>query len=259
MKPVFSFSIIFLFLFINLQGYGQETIQLKGRIIADSLDGASIHIINLNKDSGAASSPTGNFEIPVSIFDTVSFSSIQFEKLEILITRQIMQEGYLLVELTERTNVLEEVYISNHNLTGNLKVDIYNISIFDQSQLGFAITKPLTIGERRLKSAKSGAVNHFFNYLSGNTTNLENIIKIENQKGVAQKGMEAFTKAGFINNLDIPENQILDFIYYSMENPNFHILLKPERGLELIEYYQMKAPKYLHHKEENLKEPVARP
>lgn len=236
---------------MNFHSYGQDTTLLKGRIIADSLNGTSIHIVNLNKNFGTTSSPTGEFEISVSNKDTVFFSSIQFEEHQVIINRQTMEEGFLLVKLTEKTNELEEVYLRNHSLTGNLKVDISNLRIFDQALLGFAFSKPLSIEERRLKSAKSGAVNNLFNYISGKTTNLKNIIKIESQKGLAQKGMEAFVNASFTNNLDIPENQILDFIYYCMENPNFHILLLPQRGLELIEYYQMKAPKYLKHKKEN--------
>lgn len=63
--------------------------------------------------------------------------------------------------------------------------------------------------------------------------------------------MAAVAKSYFIDDLHIPENQILDFINYCMENPNFRMLLSPQRALDLIEYYQMKAPKYLKHKELN--------
>lgn len=234
---------------ISFHSNAQETILLKGRIMADSLNGVSIHIINLSKGSGTTNSPSGDFEITVSLHDTISFSSIQFKEKEEVISKQIMEEGYLIVKLTERINDLEEVYLSNLSLTGNMKVDISNLKVFDPAILGFPITSRLSMEERRLKSAKTGAANYLFNSLSGKTKYLKNLKTIVNQNGIAEKGMAAVAKSYFIDDLHIPENQILDFIYYCMENPNFHKLLLPQRGLELIEYYEMKAPKYLKNKE----------
>ena len=251
MKPVIYLSLFSLLMVISFHSYAQETILLKGKIRADSLNGASIHIFNPNKNSGTISSPTGEFKITVSIHDTIYFTSIQFKEEKKVINRQIMEEGYFIVNLTERINELDEVFVSNLSLTGNLKVDVSKIRVYDQAFFGFPVTKHLTMEERRLKSAKTGSVNYLFNYLSGKTTYLEQLKTIEEQKGIAQKGMAAVATSYFINSLRIPENQILDFIYYCMENPNFHLLLLPQRGLDLIEYYQMKAPQYLIHKKEN--------
>jgi len=237
------------FIFLSCHSFAQDnTVILKGRIVADSLKGSSIHILNLTKGSGTNNSPNGDFEITVREHDTLSFSSIQFESPEVVITKKIMIEGYLIVELKEIVNNLEEVYLSNLSLSGNLSVDIAQLPVFNQADFGFPITKRLSIEERRLKSAQSGAMNFLFNYFSGKTDYLNKIKKIEQQKGLVEKGIEAVPKTYFTERLHIPENLIRDFIYYCMENPNFHILLEPQRGLDLIEYYQMKAPKYLKHK-----------
>ena len=182
MKPIISISIFSLFISISFHSNAQETILLKGRIMADSLNGTPIHILNLNKRSGTTNLPSGEFEINVSLHDTISFSSIQFKEQENVISKQIMEEGYLIVKLTERINDLEEVHLSNLSLTGNMKVDISNFKVFDQAFFGFPITTRLSMEQRRLKSAKTGAANYLFNSLSGKTTYLENLKTIVNQK-----------------------------------------------------------------------------
>lgn len=239
-----------IFIFLTCYGYSQDTnMLLKGHVVADSLDGASIHILNITQGFGTTNTSTGEFEIKVMEHDTLSFSSLQFESPERVITKKIMNEGYLIVELTEMVNDLEEISISNLSLSGNIKEDIPQLYVFNQADFGFPNSKQLSITERRLKSAQSGAMNNLFNFFNGRTDHLNQIKKIEQKKELVQKAMEAVSKSYFVNELDIPENQILDFIYYCMENPNFHKLLLPQRGLELIEYYEMKAPKYLKNKE----------
>lgn len=137
MKPLISTFL--LFIAISFHSNAQETILLKGRIMANSLNGAPIHILNLNKMPGTTNLPSGEFEITVSLHDTISFSSIQFKEQENVITKQIMEEGYLIVKLTERINDLEEVYLSNLSLTGNMKVDISNLKVFNQAFLDFLL------------------------------------------------------------------------------------------------------------------------
>lgn len=240
----------FLFLFSSL-AFCQEVTILKGKISADSLDGSSINIVNLTKETGTTNQASGEFEMKVSEMDTLIFSSLQFETLEIVITPEILKEDFLNVELIGKLNELDEVIISNVKLTGNLAYDLNQIKTYNQADFGFPLKKSMTPLERQMHRTRSTAMSWAFNSLNGTLDKLEKYEKIEKLKSVVQEGMKAVPLLFFIEDLGIPEEHVINFVYYCAENPNFHIFLKPERGLELIEYYQMKAPKYLKHKKEN--------
>lgn len=119
-----NYILIFLFCFTGLAGFAQENIMLKGKIKSESLEGSSINILNLNKLVGTTNNPNGEFEILVSVRDSIVFSSIQFENLTLKITPEIMEKKYLEVYLKNRIDQLPEVKISNIKLTGDLKKDL---------------------------------------------------------------------------------------------------------------------------------------
>ncbi|WP_423818014.1 hypothetical protein V5739_09720 [Salinimicrobium sp. TIG7-5_MAKvit] len=238
------------FLFVK-PVFSQEVTILKGKISADSLDGSSINIINLTKDICTTNLPSGEFEIKVSEMDTLIFSSLQYQTLEMVITPEVLQESFLNVELIGKLNELDEVIISNIDLTGSLNRDLSQIKTYNQADFGFPLKKSLTPLERQMHRAKSTAISWAFNTLNGTMDKLEKYEKIEKLKAIVQEGMEAVPRLFFIEDLGIPEEHVVNFVYYCAENPNFYILLRPEKRFDLIEYYQMKAPKYLKHKKEN--------
>ena len=177
--------------------------------------------------------------------DTLIFSSLQFETLEMVITSEILRENFLNVELIGKLNDLDEVFISNINLSGNLVTDLNQIKTHDQADFGFPLKKSLTALERQIHRAKSSAMSSVFNYLNGTTAKLKSYEKIVKLKSIVQEGMNAVPHSFFVQDLKIPEEHVINFVNYCAENPNFHMLLEPERVFDLIEYYQMKGPKFI--------------
>lgn len=74
-----------------IPAFAQEEIILKGKIKADALEETTIHIINITKKTGTVNAASGDFQISVQENDTLLFSSIQYENLEVLISRDILQ------------------------------------------------------------------------------------------------------------------------------------------------------------------------
>src|SRR5690606_6172030 len=116
-----------------------QTITLKGKISADSLQGSSVHVINLTQKTVTLSSSTGNFEIEVSENDSLLFSSIEYERKEVAITAEIIKAAFLEVQLVVDVNELEIVNLSNTALTGNLNTDLDKIETVKDLPVGFAI------------------------------------------------------------------------------------------------------------------------
>ena len=107
----------------------QENSLLKGSIKAPYLESASVHVINTTQRTGTVNSASGNFQLLVKTGDTLLFSSIQYQKLEVIISAEIILKNNLTIELKEDINQLAEVNISNIQLTGNINTDLNNIEV----------------------------------------------------------------------------------------------------------------------------------
>ncbi len=232
-------------LFVGSMVYSQDITSLNGKIIAPSLDGTAINILNLTQESGTTNLPSGEFEIAVRPGDTLLFSSLIFNDLEVKITAEILEKGYLEVTLTEKLNELNEVMISNINLSGNLRNDLSNIPTFNQADVGFPLKRTLSPLERKLHRIRSTALSSAYNFLSGKTKDLKEYEKIEKLQKVIKEGVQAVPKTFFTEHLEIPAEHIINFVYFCAENPNFYKLLESNRAFDLAAYYEKKAPVFL--------------
>lgn len=85
---------------------------MKGKIIADSLGIPTVHIINYTAQTGTINSSSESFQILVKENDVLWFTSVQYKKVEIEVSAEIINSGYQEVALKEEVNELEEVNIT---------------------------------------------------------------------------------------------------------------------------------------------------
>lgn len=232
-------------LLLSVPLLAQESAVLKGKVVADSLDGAFINIVNITQETGTVNAPTGEFEIEVFHKDTLIFSSVQYEVREITITEQILDSGYLEVELSENVNELQEVEISDLELTGNLNADIVAIPVFNQADVGISFSKKAkpTSVERKLATATDGGapLDVLLNTLNGKIKMLKKAKANNDLERLVQRGIEALPHTVFVDEFSIPEEQIKNFVYFCSEDDDFKNLLDSNRPLELLEWYRAKA------------------
>lgn len=237
------------------QANSQNEIILRGKITADSLAGTSINVINLTQETATVSSDSGDFEIPVRVGDTLQFSSLQFKSLKIPITSEIMEEGFLLVELEENVNQLNEIFLSDVKLTGDLTKDALAVPVQLPFTMGLGLSKgpPPSSLERKLYTASQaqprGMVNvsldGILNSLNGKTAMLKKAIKNERLAAKVEKGIKALPQKFFIVELKLPESEISDFVYYCAEDPLYAEIISTDDPLRLIEFYYSKAPDFI--------------
>ncbi len=222
-------------------------ISLEGLVMADSLGDSRINIINLSQKTGTTNLGSGEFQIDVKENDTLLFSSIQYGTVEVIITPLILKEGILMVKLVDTINQLEEVQISNINLTGSLRQYLSQMKTYNQNDFGFPLWpgKPLTPIERKLNTARGSPLITLLNTINGEIKMLKKAKENESKSMEVEKGIKAFPTDVFIEYLEIPESQIKNFVYFCSYNLNFQNLLADHRRLELLEYYRKKAPEYL--------------
>lgn len=222
-------------------------ISLEGVVMADSLGDSRINIINLSQKTGTTNLRSGEFQVDVKENDTLLFSSIQYRTVEVIITPLILKEGFLKVKLIDNINQLEEVQISNINLTGSLRQDLSQMKIYNQNDFGFPLwsRKPLTSIEKKLNTARGSPLITLLNTINGEIKMLKKAKEKERISMEVEKGIKAFPSDVFVEYLEIPEDQIKNFVYFCAFNMNFQNLLEGYRRLELLEYYRKKAPEFL--------------
>ena len=241
---------------LSASAFSQENTLLKGKIHADSsLTDTYINIINLTQKTGTVNAPSGNFEIEVTVNDSLLFSSVQYEPVKVRISEEVLEIGFLNIWLKENVNKLAEVRISDIDLTGNLTQDLSNIPTFTQADMGFAMSdKPLpTSIERKLYTAsgvqKTGLVNMsldgILNTFNGKIEMLRKAKENQELDNLVIAGMNALPEKFFMLDLEIPQSEIKNFVYFCTETSYFRSLLRKEKLLELIEFYQRKAPVFL--------------
>ncbi|WP_074408347.1 MULTISPECIES: hypothetical protein [Aquimarina] len=245
--------LLFLPLIISLQTFGQSE-KLQGKIVADSLQGYAINIVNFTKEIGTTNDEQGFFEIPASPGDSIVFSSVQYQIRSIVVKQDQLQDKKITIVLYPIVQQLEQVRISTTDLSGNLDKDVGIVELqpfVDNRTLGLPFSdKPQpTVAQRRIYTARSGIIDRPINYLSGKLKKLKRIKALEDLDKLIQKGETTFNTTFFVNELQLPEDLITDFMYYCAKDEYFKNLLDNSKRLTLLEFFQTKAKSYKEYKE----------
>ena len=241
--------------------HSQEIKLLEGRVISDSTSTANIHIVNLSLEKGTTSDGAGNFNIYASVSDTLLFSSVQFENRKVVVRAKDLEIGKLIVKLYPARNELQEVRLTDLKLSGHLDKDLPKVKIFDRQKFGIPYPeKKLTQTERKLYTANANITSRWqyigvllggvpldviMNDINGRTKYLKALDKQDKLQIRVQKGISLLGKSFFISELDIPENEVENFVYYCARYSEYSKLLDSPDMLKLIEYYKSKRQNFI--------------
>lgn len=240
---------------LSISVYGQSK-NLKGRIIADSLQGYAINIVNFTKEIGTTNDENGFFEIPAKPGDSIVFSSVQYQIRSIIVRKDQFSENEVVIVLKPVIQQLDQVKVSNVELSGYLDADLKTLELnpfVDNQILGLPFSdKPQpTLAQRRIYTARSGILDLPINYLNGKLKKLKKLKAIEDLNKIVQKGETTFDTSFFTNELKLPENLISDFMYYCAKDDYFKNRIENSNKLTLVEFFQKKVISYKKHKEIN--------
>jgi hypothetical protein len=123
-----KYFVVFFFLILTSTAFSQaiEPAQtVTGTIINDNTKFPlpNVNIININKVKGTTTDDKGNFELAVSVNDTLHITCLGFESLRIRVTNDWVKTKTTKIQLTEKAYALDEVIVGRYNLTGYIEVD----------------------------------------------------------------------------------------------------------------------------------------
>lgn len=224
-----------------------QLIDLEGKIIAENEETAFVNIINLSQKTGSISNTKGEFNVSVHLNDTLIFSAVQFEKLEVVISEEIIQNKFLEVQLVEKNNLLREIVLNPYDLRGNLVEDAQNMPsyVFDYKAAGLKPPrKPLSQTERRLHTATSTSVDYILNSINGRIKKLRMLNEWSKLDDLKIDIQHAIPKTYFVTDLGIEEKYLEDFIYFCIEDNALKSYVQNNEDLEIIKYLRLKADAY---------------
>ena len=123
-----KYFVVSFFLILSSIAFAQATEPaqtVNGTIINDNTKFpiANVNIININKVRGTTTDDRGNFELAVSVNDTLHITCVGFQSLRIRVTNDWVRTKTTTIQLTEKAYALEEVIVGRYNLTGYLEID----------------------------------------------------------------------------------------------------------------------------------------
>ena len=237
-KHLKGIKIIFCFLFLGSQIIYSQTNQkyksFKGEIINDSINLSGLHIINKTSGAKSITNEYGLFEIGVKRNDTIIISSIQIKPHLIIIISKIFDQDLVKVYVEPFVNQLENVVVKPHNLTGNMLDDMLESGIVDPinfSDVGIpgyegkreekiVSEKSLILSTIFLPISGGLDIEAVYKHLSGYYKTLKKKRVLDKQYTACVEVMEFYGLLFFMNNYDLEETEIYEFVLGALENSN---------------------------------------
>ncbi len=246
----------------SILGYSQDNVtELTGSVKSSNIEASNILIINLNSRESTITNAKGEFSIEGKLNDTIKFAAIHYLTKEIVITDSILNQKTILIDLKEKVIDLDEVVILPHNLTGRVDLDIKTIDtkpIINSSSLGLpkANIKVKTKNERLLFQADNGKLIKFYgiaatvnitkllNKISGRTKKLKDHVSLDKHVKIENEIDNLYSKKILSEELGIPQTNIVGFLDFCVNHPDFSKFPKTINALQVLEYFKSKSYEY---------------
>lgn len=223
---------------------------VNGKIYADSLETYQVNIINIDQELGQVSSKSGNFEIPAQLGDSILFTSLQHKTYTLKVEeKHFKTKTSIFMEM--QINELDEVVLTEYDLSGDLGKDIEQVKTdyLDQRQFGFNKPRRLSPEKRALYTATSSGggvpLDYIIMSLNGQMKKLRQRIENAELKNNQQRILASMPYKFFEEDLEIDPKFHEDFAYYCAENKDFMSTFSKNDKLLLIEAFKTQAVDYI--------------
>lgn len=232
----------------------QEEIMLVGQVLNDTIDRSNLNVVNISLQKGTTTSGSGVFIIPTRLGDTINISAVQYESRQFIVNKTMYARKKITLYLNPKITELQEVKISNLELTGDIDKDVANAKLQKQifpSDLGIPEnTAPeRTVEERRYYTAiTSGAgipLDGLINSITGRLKMLKKHIEVSRFEKKVQDARYEFSDSLYMKQLNIPKERIEDFVYYVFEDRASQEFVDQGNALGLLEFMMDKSKRYL--------------
>lgn len=228
---------LFFILFIAL-GYSQEDDRtlLLGKVMYRNSNVQNENVINSNTEMGVITNTNGEFAIRVKEGDELVFMALNYQIKRVLITKEILENKRLVVEVNEKVTELDEIVVGPEN--EEAFIELKNEE-FKEFEYGIEPTDEVeNIAMSNLDRGMQNGLN-FVNIfkaikkgLKSDEDNTETTSKLKLSDVLRQVYDDEF----FVNDLQLPQDKIDAFLFYCDANIPEQSLLKKTNEFQLIDF-----------------------
>ena len=190
------------------------------------------NVINNSSQYNTITDTDGEFQIPVNKGDEIVFSSVEFKFKSVVITDKILNKNRLIVNITERVNILDEIVISPENTQKFLDLKEEEFKGFDYAQ-----DKSTKLDNTILRQGQLYNGIDFINVAKLITKLILNSSEEQKKTLIPSRILPyVFDNKFFIGELGLREDQIIDFMEYLDEELPSNKLLQKSQQFLLIDY-----------------------
>ena len=260
-KPVLVLICLFVcsaFNVFELNAQDIQRVEIFGRIIVDSPDVEGLTVFNTSSNKGTITDEEGKFSVFVTLNDRLEISALQFKNFEVVITQDIMDSKSLTVVLVEEVNKLPEVIILPYGLTGNLTVDAIRAKTvnpnLDALYFGLDNLDKINFTEDYLTGVQNTAMSDNQLYYTADAVKIIGLLikplfKSKNKDNGAEVAtdreiIEKYSPEYLMDKLNIPKQQITEFIYFVEDSGMDKSLLDEGKELQFLDYIIKKSKEF---------------
>lgn len=188
---------------------------------------SNVHVINTTKVTGTITNGTGQFEIEGVVNDTIIFTYLGFETVKTVITNDWIKNSNTKIKLTEKIYVLDEIKVSQLNLTGYLEVDTKLIPVNENYRANISgIMGLYEVGEKspnalaRVVRSVLNPADFLYNTFSKKSNEMKKLKKMKANEDIRKLLATKFDRETLASLLEIDKNDIpiiLEKCNYSQE------------------------------------------
>lgn len=218
---------------------GQEKREIiSGKVNYHSTPISDVHIVNKNSNQGTITNDVGFFEILGSIGDTLAFSHINLEIQEMVITKKILSESKIEINLQEKTYALDEIIFEKPRNIFYVDPEIMPQPTVNATTLNLPYTNTKAKKNYAILKVNSGAtvnLDNLINSINGAYKRRKELQKITLEDSVLSKIRKQYTDDFFITDLHIKQEDINQFLNYCYKkNVIYHFNQKENLKLTRI-------------------------
>ena len=226
-----KYFFLFLLLFVAVNSFSQSEFSklIAGKVTSNSTKLNEILIVNLKSRESSSCDKLGHFEIKATLYDTISFWAIELEMKKIVVTKEVLNDAFLWINMDEKSILLDEVSVNNFK-----KINAVSLGILNKP------AKTYTVAQRRTIAAAGSPIEGLYNLISGNKKRLKKNLEIEKKEMAIEKMNVMLPENYFVETLKIPAEKVLAFEYYCVENAELLKVIssknKTKLKFELIDF-----------------------